>query len=420
MSTSEPLLSRPTSPQDPAPNANFAFRVTAAMLCFMVQGLFASSTGALIPQLEEYYHLKDDRISVLFLAMPIGYALASRLTSPIQMRFGQRGITFLGPLLQSISALGSAFHPSFPAFAVFAIPAAFGTGLVDASLCAWAAALEKSNVISGLLHGAYSLGAAIGPPLAGTVVGPLGQPWYIWYRVMFVISICEFVVATIAFRTETAAKTRKQVYETNEIVTNHGPSVFGKPGLWLCAAFMLVYVGVETSISGWIVVYMKRIHDSSILLSTAASSGFWVGMLIGRVSLGPATEKMGVRRGNTLYILSAVVATLLLMIANGPAWSIFIISLLGVFCGPLCPSCMIQLTSLLPRQWHVAGVSFVVLIGQVGGALFPFGLGILSEILGIQVFKLLISVQLLLALGVWVLVSRQRSVSEESVAFHRD
>lgn len=61
---------------------------------------------------------------------------------------------------------------------------AMGIGLVDGSWCAWAGGLKRANVVSGLLHGSYSVGAAVGPFATGVWVEGMGGMWWEWYYVV--------------------------------------------------------------------------------------------------------------------------------------------------------------------------------------------------------------------------------------------
>jgi hypothetical protein len=56
-----------------------------------------------------------------------------------------------------------------------------GTGLLDGSWCAWAGSMDNANTISGLLHGSFSVGAAIGPVLANLLAE---IKWYYWYYLL--------------------------------------------------------------------------------------------------------------------------------------------------------------------------------------------------------------------------------------------
>lgn len=182
------------------------------------------------------------------------------------------------------------------------------------------------------------------------------------------------------------------------------------PATWCCAAFFLADVGVETAISGWIVSFMLRSRSATPYLAGLSSSGFWAGMAVGRLVLGPLTDKMGVRRATVLYFILAVLTEILFVVLPHAIVSVVLMVILGFLMGPLFPSGVIVLTQLLPKELHVAAVSFVASLGQVGGALLPFGIGAVVEGLGIGVFKYAILVQSVLAMLLWVVFARLRPV----------
>ena len=179
---------------------------------------------------------------------------------------------------------------------------------------------------------------------------------------------------------------------------------------WCCAAFFLADVGVETAISGWIVSFMLRSRSATPYLAGLSSSGFWAGMAVGRLVLGPLTDKMGVRRATVLYFILAVLTEILFVVLPHAIVSVVLMVILGFLMGPLFPSGVIVLTQLLPKELHVAAVSFVASLGQVGGALLPFGIGAVVEGLGIGVFEYAILVQSVLAMLLWVVFARLRPV----------
>lgn len=62
---------------------------------------------------------------------------------------------------------------------------------------------------------------------------------------------------------------------------------------WLCALFLLCYVGTEVSLGGWIVVFMIQIRGGEEFSSGMTATGFWLGLAIGRVILGFVTPRIG-------------------------------------------------------------------------------------------------------------------------------
>lgn len=168
-----------------------AFKIAAAMYSFVTLGLFNSSMGAVLPLLSRYYNLTDLHVSSIFLVGPIGYVFAAQCSDAIHYRFGQRGIAVAGPLLQIMSTAFAAAHPRFGLVLVAFALQGLGTGLLDGSWCAWAGSMEKANTISGLLHGSYSVGGAIGPFLV-TLLAAGDWPWWHWYSIL----VCDFISST--------------------------------------------------------------------------------------------------------------------------------------------------------------------------------------------------------------------------------
>ncbi|KAF1840640.1 MFS transporter-like protein [Cucurbitaria berberidis CBS 394.84] len=390
-------------------DGRLAFKIAAAMYSFSTLGLFNSSIGAVLPLLSHHYNLTDLHVSLIFLAGPIGYVIAAQCSDTVHDRFGQRGVAVVGPLLQLVATgIVAAHWDSFGVvLCAFAIQG-LGTGLLDGSWCAWAATMPKANTISGLLHGSYSLGGAAGPFLV-TVITTQRRAWWVWYYVLAGASFLEFVVLVSAFRNETASayhQTKQfRLTHTSKISTK---AIFRYPATWLCAAYFLTYVGTETAISGWIVSFMLRNRGATPYIAGLSSSGYWVGMAFGRLILGFATDGMGVRRATGLYFIFALGIEVLFAVLSSAAVSVALMTLLGFFMGPLFPSGVVVLTRLLPGELHVAAVSFVASLGQVGGAFLPFAIGAVVQSLGIGVFRFAILVQTFLALLVWYAFARLR------------
>lgn len=67
--------------------------------------------------------------------------------------------------------------------------------------------------------------------------------------------------------------------------------IFHLPAVHLLALFLFVHVGIEVTISGWIVTFMTERHGGPY--SGYISSGFWGGSTVGRLALIPLTKKVG-------------------------------------------------------------------------------------------------------------------------------
>ncbi|KAI1499516.1 MFS transporter-like protein [Biscogniauxia marginata] len=366
----------------------------AGMFSFANMGLFLSSIGVLLPHLSDYYGLTDTQVSLIFLSGPAGYLIAAQMNHLVHARLGRIGVAVIGPLFHIVTGLGGAVHPPFTVFLIAWSVGCFGTGLLDGSLCTWAGTHDNVNVASGLLHGSFSVGAGLGPFLAGTLIASTKQGrWYYWYYLLLSTSLVELVTTAVAFRFENVKWYHEHI---NSGATQEEPenrtAMLSRAVVWICAAYLLVYVGTESVISGWIVVFMMRIRHASLYDSGLCSTAFWVGMACGRLFLGIVTERIGLRRAVMVYLVCATILNVLFAVVEMTLVSAILIGLVGFFFGPLFPSSIVMLLKFLPAEFHVKAVSFVASVGQVGAALLPFGLGAMAQGIGIQSLPIVVSI----------------------------
>lgn len=214
-----------------------------------------------------------------------------------------------------------------------------------------------------------------------------------------------------AFRHDNAAKYRqsREHHEQEASSSAGGASILKHRVVWTCALYLLTYVGTETSISGWVVTFMGRARGAKPFMSSLCSSAFWAGITVGRLTLGPLTDWMGVRRAVTVYFLGAMLMGFLFAAIESVIASIVLLCMVGILFGPLFPSSIVYLASLLSPKLHVAAVSFVASMGQIGGAALPALLGIIAEQVGIRAFQAVIFAQMVITLVCWIIFTHDRS-----------
>ncbi|KAK1959774.1 major facilitator superfamily transporter [Colletotrichum sublineola] len=401
-----------------------ALKVAATAWSFIVLGLFVSTIGVIIPHLQQDYQLTDIHVSSIFLVGPVGYCSASSLSNRIHLRFGQRGIAIIGPACHFFYAVTGALHPPFPVFLFSVGIGSFGMGLVDGSWCAWVAGLQSANTLSGILHGSFSVGAAICPYVAGILLTKNNGLWYQWFNILSFASALEILILCLAFRHEDASKYHDKEADTNpkSLVQSNQVEILKYTATWIYAAYLLADVGTESTVSGWVVAFMLRVRHTSTYASSICSSGFWAGMAVGRLALGFVTDKLGARRAVILYLLLTPVFVVLFTLVRVLWVSVLAMSLVGFFMGPLFPSCIVQLVYFLPKGLHVGAVSFVASVGQIGGAILPYLLGVITQAIGLWVFPYMLLVQFSVMFLFWMsslTLSRKEAEVEEEGRAHQ-
>jgi fucose permease len=171
------------------PKKTTFLQVGAAMYAFLVLGLYAGTIGAIIPYLQSYYELNDLQVSFTFLSGPLGYVLAAQFNHLVHLNLGQRGNAAIGPAFQLLSASITSTHPPFIGVLMSVAFGGIGLGLIDGTWSAWGGIVERANLVSGLLHGAFSVGAMLAPLCITLLLSDGGRPWYSWFHVM--VSYCK-------------------------------------------------------------------------------------------------------------------------------------------------------------------------------------------------------------------------------------
>ncbi len=357
-------------------------------------------------KIEADYGLSYTVTSLVFLSPFAGYTLSAVFSDRLHRLGGRRGIAIVAPLSRIIAYIVIAAHPPYPAVVTILALAGVGNGLLDAAWNAWVGTLDHTNQLLGLLHGCFGLGATISPLIATTMVtkGHLG--WWKFYYIMIGVVTLEICACTWAFWEETGLKYCDDNSSANSDETGKLMLALKQKVTWICAVFLLAYVGTEVSLGGWIVTFMIRVRHSQPFASGMTATGFWLGLTIGRVTLGFITPKIGERLAVSIYIICSLGLELLFWLVPQFIVSAVAISLVGFFIGPLFPSTVIMATKLLPQDLHVAALGFAAAIGGGGAALLPFAVGAIANARGVQTLQPIILALLVLLLGIWLSLPR--------------
>lgn len=306
--------------------------------------------------------------------------------------------------------------------------------------------MANANEVLGFLHGFYGLGATLSPLIATTLITQAGWRWYEFYYFMVGAAALEVVVLVGTFwkadaRAYNAANPRTAELETSggsstpsanghEGQQNKMPrrllsrlrSPFGKMSksksktaqavsnkvTLLASLFLLIYVGAEVSIGGWIVTFMLRVRHGSAFASGMTSTGFWLGVTVGRLVLGFVTARVfrSEKHAVAAYLACSVALQLLFWLIPNFTVSAVMVGLLGFFLGPMFPAAVVALTKLLPKKLHVAAVGFAAAFGASGACVLPFAVGAIANAKGVKVLQPIILAALVGCFLVWLAIPK--------------
>lgn len=393
------------------------YRTFAAFWSFIVMGSNDAAYGALIPYLQEYYSLNFIVISLVFLSPLAGYTASALLNNTIHLKWGQRGVAVIAPGCHIVAYIVIAVHPPYPVLVIIFMIAGFGNGLADAAWNAWMGNMQNPNEILGFLHAFYGLGAVLAPLIATTMITKGSKlPWYYFYYVMIGMAVIESATSISAFWRATAEVFRANNGRTTDTKDNRMKEALIRLPYarvtWLCALFLLGYVGAEVALGGWIVKFMLEVRKGGDFASGMTATGFWMGITVGRIVLGFVTPKLGEKLAIAIYLPLTMALELVFWLVPQFYVSAVAVSLQGFFLGPLFPAAVVAATKLLPRHLHVSAIGFAAAFGGSGAAVFPFVVGAIAQAKGVQVLQPIILALLAVITGIWLCLPRIHKKSD--------
>lgn len=183
--------------------------------------------------------------------------------------------------------------------------------------------------------------------------------------------------------------------------------------VWLAALFLLFYVGAEVSLGSWSYTFLTEERHEATLLSGWLVSGYWLGLTLGRLFLARIAERVGNKRMIQGCLIGVVIGVVLIWLAPIGAVAAFGLLLTGFSLGPIFPTTIALLPSLIPARIVPSAIGFVASLGSMGAALFPWIAGNLAQGLGLWTLLPYVIVLTIAMLVVWWALQNNSSKSTQ-------
>lgn len=359
-------------------NASSAGRWQAAgwmYVGFVLTGVGTTLLGCALPTLIANWHINDARAGGLFAAQFAGSALGAALVTHDFFHSITRGYALL-----AVGALSLACFSGSPRPWLFLI-LGLGLGLTMTATSMLTSTLFPANRGAALsvLNACWGLGAVLCPGLVSFWVSRWGIA-----TLYLAFGLVSAVVLVFARRLPPAMSSNFP----------SDPRMANSPSPWkLIAAFALVgflYVGVEASVSGWMMAYVRRLTSAHDLWAPVAVSCFWIALLAGRAVAPAVLRRISEEQLLSISLVGAFIGVLLLIGDRSGLTILLTAALSGLVLGPIYPLCLAKILALAndsPRtKWIFGACGF-------GGALLPWLTGKISA------YKGSLSVGLIIPLG---------------------
>ncbi|KAF8680208.1 tetracycline resistance protein [Rhizoctonia solani] len=331
--------------------------IAACCGCMFMGGWNDASTGPLLPAIQNHYNIDFVVVSMLFVSSCIGFIMAAVMNS-VALQNAQSN-TFIAQLPNNASTK------------------------------------------MGLLHASYGMGAFIAPLIA-TQFAQLPR-WSFYYMTSLGVALLNALSLFSAFKLRRLHGVNEPNLSASQSEESKYKGILSSRAVQLIALFIWVYVGTEVTIGGWIVTFIIEVRGGGASAGYI-SSGFFGGLMLGRVVLLWINKKVGERRVVYIYGLLAIGLELVVWLVPDVIGNALAVAVVGLFLGPMYPIAMNITSSVIPRRILTGSIGWIASFGQAGSAVFPFITGVFAQKYGVKVLQPLLVGTLATLIVLWSMV----------------
>lgn len=384
---------------------------TRIYMCAMCTSMFLAgwndgSSGPLIPRIQKVYNINFVLVSLTFVLACVGFISGVLVNMHWSDKIGLGKMIVLGAVCQVIGCTIQAPAPPFPLFLLSFVVNGAGIAIQNAQSNAFVASLPvHSEFYMGMLHASYGAGA-LSSPIVATQFSELPS-WSFHYLVSLGLAFSNVISLISVFRfrnqDEILGLIGEAAGEKSPSEHSNFRQILSLKTVHLLAFFALVYVGVEVTIGGWITTFIIQVRGGG-KSAGYISSGFFGGIMVGRLALLWLNKKIGEQRALYLYAALAIGLEFIIWFVPSLIGGAVSVSLIGVFLGPMYPIVMNRVGRVVPR-WLLSGsIGWIAGFGQAGSAIFPFITGAIASKTGIRVLQPLVISMMAMFPVLWALV----------------
>lgn len=362
-------------------------------LIFLSLGITTAVIGPILPELAANNQVGLAAIGSVFSALFLGALLAQLISGPFSDRVGQTPVLVGAALLLAAGSVGLTLSRSLPLTLALAFTAGLGHGAVDLCTNVLIARVYAGRSVSALnlLNLFFGVGAFLAPAAVGLFLAGLGSGLGVMWLVAGLLAIQAVFVLRLRAPLS-PSQTGGQVQQNGRI--------YGSALVWLLALLLMLYVGTESGIAGWITTYMSQTTAISYERATLIASAFWLALTAGRLVSALIGMRASARSVLLISLAGSLAGGLLQAASSGnAALTIAGVLLTGFSFGSIYPTVISLAAEAFPNQPGRA-VSVVAAMGSVGGMLLPWLQGVLLERFNPSVSMLFV----LVAIGLMAIV----------------
>ena len=330
---------------------------------FFVGGIATVMLGPLLPALIARWRIQDAQAGTLFATMFAGQLCGAWIAT-----HNLRASVLYGAWISAAGCVLMVWTDfEIAHVALFCVGLGLGAGLTAGNVIAGTLIPAIRTRLIAVLNVAWGVGA-IACSLLVRACGPGRVKLF-----FLVLASCLTLSAIFSYWLPRASRTEAELQQENSPTKRRVPMPL--LSLLLFSAAMLLFIGIENALGGWLPSY--GIRTSSALLASSIALYFWVAEMTGRMLLAALTNLLGeavLYRGSIMLLIFTEVI-LSFTKHPGAAGVVALTILSGLALAPIYP---LILSFFLARTGNHPRLGPVFALASIGGATIPWLTGVVS------------------------------------------
>ncbi|RZU39990.1 MFS transporter [Edaphobacter modestus] len=360
------MPSVPDNLSPPASSYAIWRQLSPLFVCTMAWGVVTVMLGPLLPALIARWHIQDSQAGTLFTASFLGQLVGAWFATR-----NLRLSLLCGAALTAAGVAALAWTGFFWAhIALFAAGLGLSAGITAGNVVAGTATITRRATTLALFNVSWSIGA-ISCPVLARLCGASNT------RLFFLITAAIVIVGGLFVATLPRTLTNEP--PASPSASAPIPAFLPLLPLTLFAASMLLYIGNENSLGGWLPSFALR-NDPTLAASNIALL-YWISELTSRLAMAALLHRISeaaLYRGS-LILLLITQAALILIPHPSPTTILIVTAVSGAAIGPLYP---LIIAFLLARTSNHPRLGRLFASASIGGATLPWLTGVISTHFG--------------------------------------
>lgn len=356
-----------------------ALAAAGALASLLSYAAVITITPASINAIGRDYKVGPSGLALLFFVLMVGFLAAVLAAGRYSDSRGKLGPITLGCAAMTAGLLIFAAGRSFSSAAAGTLVMGFGGGACEGTSMALIGDIFSGRRRTSMINcsqAVFGVGAVLSPVAVAALIGA-DMSWRFGY--VAVAAVCA-LSGIISIR---ALLMRREVPVSSDGSGHGWRELMSNPLVWSLSFGILLYVGAECGQANWLAKYFRGHLRAQEWFAASSVACFWLGITVGRLLAAAVAHKMSevVLIRWSLGLAATSQATLLL--SPNPAAGMAATLALGLFLGPVFPTIVSIASAAYPASsGTITGV--VVAFGAVGAAIFPPGIGVLADAVGMH------------------------------------